>query len=120
MRVIRIISKHFVVLSILFYFIGLAQHLVLAARRSPDGVLDWKLTQYYVNYFDFGFLRRAAVGTLLHPLMASFDAGRFDHIDFVLLIVAVALVMRRDLVVSGAVLAVGILVHEVMFLFGFP
>ena len=30
---------------------------------------DWKLSQYNVNYFDHGFIRRGLVGTILFPIM---------------------------------------------------
>ena len=32
---------------------------------------DWKLTQFHVNYFDYGFIRRGFIGTLFYPLFSQ-------------------------------------------------
>tara|TARA_B100000242_G_C43036824_1_gene483386 strand:- start:62 stop:1159 length:1098 start_codon:yes stop_codon:yes gene_type:complete len=33
---------------------------------------DWKLTQYNINYFDHGFIRRGFIGTALFPLLSKY------------------------------------------------
>ena len=35
---------------------------------------DWKLSQYNVNYFDHGFIRRGLIGTIIFPIF-NIDFG---------------------------------------------
>ena len=46
--------------------------------------LDWISTQYYVNYFEFGFLRRALLGTFIHPFFRLFSPFENIHYLFIL------------------------------------
>ena len=60
---------------LLSFFIGLL--LIWAIGNIPSILnfkvlythADWKLSQYNVNYFDHGFVRRGLVGTILFPIM---------------------------------------------------
>jgi hypothetical protein len=175
------ISNHFLKLSLVFYVFGIAQSLVIAyGDQSLNGLFSWKLTQFYVSYFDFGFIKRGVVGTLLYPvfnqiggqvasaaiiivfvdfllfvlllvllkrvmekhfpanselmkviktiivlspvgvMQLSYDTGRLDHLNFILAGYALMLLLDRRFVLAGMSVAVGVLVHEAIFLFGFP
>lgn len=61
----------FIKLSYFFYFIGLL-HIAVSIVKNPGmaGYFDWQVTQYYVNYFDLYFVKRALVGTLLYPIVS--------------------------------------------------
>ena len=178
---LNFVSKHFLKLSLLFYVFGIAQILVIAyGDQNLAGLFPWKLTQFYVNYIDFGFVKRGVVGTLLYPVFSqiggqaasaaivivfadflvflslllllrramenlfpanselmmviktiivvspvgviqlSYDAGRFDHLNFILAGCALMLLLERRFVLAGMSVAVGVLVHEAMILFVFP
>ncbi|MDB3882447.1 hypothetical protein N9299_03600 [Amylibacter sp.] len=59
--------KVFGLLLIVPFFIG---HFYHSARSIYYGVfdhLDWKILQYEISYFDFGFIRRGVIGSLLNP-----------------------------------------------------
>jgi hypothetical protein len=175
------ISNHFLKISLIFYAFGIAQSLVITfGDQSLAGLFSWKFTQFYVNYFDFGFVKRGVVGTFLYPIFnqiggrvaatliviifvdfllflslllllrkamenlfpannelmmvikviivlspvgvmqLSYDAGRFDHLNFILAGYALILLLERRFVLAGILVAVGVLVHEAIILFGFP
>jgi hypothetical protein len=181
MRLLELIAKHFVGLAIVSYAFGIARSAAMAIKqRSPEDFLPWRVTQYYINYLDFGFVKRGLVGTIFHPLFSrlggndvstrlvivgidlmlfavllwllkraldrifapgddlatlikaalvispvgfmqfSLEAGRFDHINFLLIAISVVLLLRRRTVWASACVAAGILVHEAVFVFGFP
>ena len=138
--------------------------------------MQWKSTQYLVNYFDFGFVKRGVVGTLfsmlkisqlkgaiivmsvalfgiflmvvyiglykippgddrresvdiiktvvaLSPFTAfqfSYDMGRFDLINIILLIVALHLVKLRQLGLTTVISVLALLIHEAFFVYGIP
>jgi len=181
MRIINFASRNFLKLSILSWIFGLSLSLAVAVRdRSLENFLSWKMAQYYVNYFDFGFVKRGLIGTLLYPMMRvtsddrllasavvvlldlfivfaglifvkrtfereplvgkrigdiikcllvfspigvmelSYDVGRFDHVTIILAVAALILIVRGSYFYAGLLLAIGILVHEAVFVFAFP
>lgn len=181
MRVLGFVSGRFRTFALLFWLIGLLQAaLVIARDRSLDKFQSWGVTQYYMNYLDFSFVKRGLVGTLLHPVFTrigadvdlakivillldallfialvlaldrstkavlrddgvlaklvrtaivvspvgvmqySYDPGRFDHINFALIALATALLLNRRNLAAGAVVAIGVLVHEAVFVYAFP
>ena len=134
---------------------------------------DWKLSQYNVNYFDHGFIRRGLVGTILFPIMhnsinnpelqklfifwketllffiygflfcifiiqktssqsnwlrfsllsclflspcglimAAYDFGRYDHINFIILAIILYLIDKKNFKLISYLLAIAVLVHE--------
>lgn len=81
---------HFIVLAVFFYMLGLAKHFDL----------DWKLTEYHINYLQFGFVKRGVVGTLLFPILSLLrDGGMAERsliiiFDFVIFLVLVSLLKR--------------------------
>lgn len=75
----RLIERYFLPLSLLSWLWGWAFYAGLYLRdgRNPFlwpegdlylGTIRWKATQYYVNYFDHGFVRRGVIGTLFHQV----------------------------------------------------
>lgn len=178
---LNFISNHFLKLSLIFYAFGFAQNaLIVFGERGFSGLFPWKLTQFYVNYFDFGFVKRGIVGTLLYPLFSqiggqvavstvavividfflflliilflkkglnkvfpasseirkllmaiivlspvgvmqlSYDSGRLDHVNFLLVGCAMLFVLERKFILAGIALSVGVLTHEAVFFYGFP
>ena len=97
MRFLNFISKYFVSLSFVFWFIGLSKSLALAIRDSSfDNFIVWKVTQFYVSYFNFGFVRRGLIATLLHPLFSRLEGSR----DFAI----IAIVLLDFLLIFGAII----------------
>lgn len=136
------------------------------------------LTQYFVNYIDHGFAKRAFIGTLLRPLTTSVehpetvvflvmvvvnvcalialislvqallphregdifvsilrcavavgslglvqvahDYGRYDLINYFVLVLALWLARRSLPIVSALFVAIGILIHEGFAIYGAP
>ena len=180
MNILKFTSKHFLKLCLAFWVLGLAQGAMVAVRERNLNNFSWKLTQYFVNYFDFGFVKRGLLGTLLHPVFTSigtnrilavstvllfdfsivfgglvlidtlcdrmsgedgnlgdvirflivfsplgvmqlsYDAGRFDHVNIILVLLSLVLVLRGFDLVAGILLGIGVLVHEAVFVFGLP
>jgi hypothetical protein len=134
---------------------------------------DWKLSQYNVNYFDHGFIRRGLIGTIIFPIFnkitefpelqkiivfwketfffliystavslfiitktqkqppivtmmllscvllspcgliqASYDFGRYDHANFVVLSLCIFLVHKKAIKTVSILLAIAVLIHE--------
>ena len=63
-RALKRISDHFVTFSLLAYLLPFIYYLLLTLRDGDIYFLDWKKTQYLVNYFDYGFIKRGLVGNL--------------------------------------------------------
>lgn len=98
MNIITFASRNFLKLSILSWIFGLSLSLALAVRdRSLENFLPWKMAQYYVNYFDFGFVKRGLIGTLLYPVMRATSDDR-------LLASAVVVLLDLAIVLAGLVL----------------
>ena len=181
MKILNFVSRNYIKLSILFYFIGMSQAVAIAYRdKSLANFFPWKLTQFYVDYFDFGFVKRGFIGTLLYPVFSliggdplyskvailvfdfaiflcllfflrraiekllpaqcdlalvlktimilsplgamqfAYDTGRYDHVNFLLAAYALVLLVRHKTLLAGTIVAIGVLVHEAVFVFGFP
>lgn len=176
----RLSPQAFVVLAMVAYMFGLSPWLaeyMLSGAVPP--ALEWNLTHYHVDYFQFGFLRRALVGTILLPIFSVFpdgglaeyaillgadaaialvlavlvariflrphitnpnkrlialicliapvgfvqlgyDAGRLDHVNFLLFVAAMRLVVLGQ-VLGAAFLSVAmLLVHEAALFYALP
>jgi len=73
--VIVFVSRHFVAFACLAYAVAWGERIVELWRQ--DGPL-WaersnNLTQYFVNYVDHGFAKRALIGTLLRPVLNAVE-----------------------------------------------
>ncbi len=68
---LQFVSDRFVLLSLVSYAFGLALYIYeyLKYKVDPFRFLEWKLTQYYVNYFEHGFVKRGILGTLSQPFL---------------------------------------------------
>ena len=75
-RAVFFVSRHFIGFSVLAYLVGAGERIAEAiAHDGPIRELRLNnLTQYFVNYPDHGFARRALVGTVLRPLTDGTDA----------------------------------------------
>jgi len=63
-------------LSIIAYCIGFTYYgFYFFIKPVPHffWFIDWISTQYFVNYFDFGFLRRGLLGSVLYPIFYGLD-----------------------------------------------
>jgi uncharacterized protein (TIRG00374 family) len=180
-RLLNFVSDRFRTLAVLFWLVGLLQAVLVAMRdHSLEKFQTWVVTQYYMNYLEFGFVKRGLVGTVLYPvfhriganvdvaklvilvldgllfialvlaldrltkvvlpeegtlaklvrtaivisplgvMQYSYDTGRFDHINFALIAIAMWLLLNRRNLSAGVVLSIGILVHEAVFVFAYP
>ncbi|WP_305983953.1 hypothetical protein [Roseibium sp. MMSF_3544] len=90
-----VIRRFFVPLSLLSYLFGSAYTFLHAWSHQGFGLIQWLLTQYHINYIDFGFAKRAMVGTMLYPVMQALPDGEapeyfaFLFVDFVLFLAIV-------------------------------
>lgn len=89
------ISSNFIILSVFSYFIGILYAVKVSLNNGDFSYFSYKITQFHINYMDFGFARRGAIGTVLHPLIDGFS-GNIDYeylfiisFDFVLFIAVV-------------------------------
>lgn len=175
----RIVARHFLPLALLSFAIGSLANLYFWLGADRQLVGPWLLKQFYVNYVDFGFAKRALVGTLLYPIFSApvvdaatgaaiatglslaifaalillfdrfharphrveaaalgacvlaalllspaglmeiaHDIGRYDALNMVLLLVAVALVLKARPRLAGLLFGVAGLVHEAVFFYG--
>ena len=137
-------------------------------RTFIDGMSEW----INVNYFEFGFIRRAFIGTFLSflnnsalrellyvlitlliifttlyiifrrffefdrvfynfiivlftlsPLGAiqiGYTFGRFEHINFLIIILAINMIEKNKYLFASLALLCGILIHEAFFIYGLP
>lgn len=152
----------------------------VAIDRGHIYALDWKITQYHINYIDFGLVKRGLFGTISYPIFSllpdagvaehlfiisidfllfliivqllnilikkylnnqiglsvfvrtvvifspvgfmqmSYDIGRYDHLNFVLLIFAMYAILEKQIFLGGIILAIGVFNHEAIFFFGVP
>ncbi len=108
------IRRFFVPLAILSLLFGSLSNLLLMLAWGQDYIQPGLLRQYYANYIEFGFAKRALVGTLLYPLFAtagSSDLGGqllvigFELAVFASLILLLARLGGRDARGNGALLA---------------
>lgn len=63
--------RHFLLLALLSLAVGSLANLYFWLGADRPLIGPWLLKQYYVNYLDFGFAKRALVGTLLYPLFSA-------------------------------------------------
>jgi hypothetical protein len=137
-------------------------------RTFIDAMSQW----LNINYFEFGFIRRAFIGTLisfinnsfykelffiifnlfiiiltfyiifrkffeidksfykfifivfaLSPLGAmqiGYTFGRFEHINFFLIIAGIKLIDKNKYYLSSLIITCGLLIHEAFFIYGVP
>lgn len=98
MNIVTFTSRNFLKLSLLSWAFGLSLSLAFVIRdRSLENFIPWKMAQYYINYFDLGFVKRGLIGTLLYPIMRTTGDDRF---------LATAIVVLLDLavVLAGLIL----------------
>ncbi len=70
-RLGRLATQHFLPLALLSLAIGSLANLYFWFGADRPLVGPWLLKQFYVNYVDFGFAKRALVGTLLYPAFSA-------------------------------------------------
>ncbi|MGC6328490.1 hypothetical protein [Rhizorhabdus sp. FW153] len=63
--------RHFLLLALLSLAVGSLANLYFRLGADRPLVGPWLLKQFYVNYVDFGFAKRALVGTLLYPVFSA-------------------------------------------------
>ena len=63
-RALKRISDHFATFALLAYLLPFIYYFLLTLRDGDINFLDWKKTQYLVNYFDYGLIKRGLVGNL--------------------------------------------------------
>ena len=166
-------NKNLIIILSLFFIWALGNIPTLLHFKILYTHADWKLSQYHVNYFDHGFVRRGIVGSFLYPItknlievpdrqkllifwketffffiygfifckfiikktfdispkltilllgslllspcgliQASYDFGRYDHINFILLAISIYLLENNKLRITSLILALAVLVHE--------
>lgn len=171
--------RYFLPLALLSLAVGSLANLYFWLGADRPFVGPWLLKQFYVNYVDFGFAKRALVGTLLYPLFSApvadavagaaiatwlslaifaglillldrfharplrtgeaglgtcvlaalllspaglmeiaHDIGRYDALNMVLLLIAVALVLKGRPHLAGVLFGIAGLVHEAVFFYG--
>ena len=92
----------FVPLAILSYLFGAAYWIQHFTFHESYDTLIWKMTQYHVNFIDFGFAKRAVVGTLLYPVMSAFPDGELG--EYITFAIADFLIFLVGLLVIASVL----------------
>ena len=70
-RLGRMAVRHFLPLAVLSLAVGSLANLYFWLGADRPLVGPWLLKQFYVNYVDFGFAKRALVGTLLYPAFSA-------------------------------------------------
>lgn len=79
---VSICRKRFILLSVVSYLAGALLHLINYLDEGKLSAFTWKITQYHINYVDFGFVKRGLLGTLLYPMLSAFEAGSAGEIVF--------------------------------------
>lgn len=83
---VRHVSRHFAVYACLAFAVAAIER--VAEAILTDGPYyesrDRMLTQFFVNYADHGFAKRAVIGTLLKPVTGRLDAP--EHFAFGLMV----------------------------------
>ena len=74
--------KHFILIGLISYFFGTLHDIIIYFHENKFSAFDWKITQYHVNYIDFGFVKRGLVGTVLYPFLSAFQTGGMWEIVF--------------------------------------
>lgn len=95
LRAETLLTKHFIAFSFLSYVFGLSQYVAILSRGQRSYPHDWKLTSFFVSYADFGFLKRALIGTFTKPVL-----GMLEPSSTALELAVVAI----DLAIFGALL----------------
>lgn len=68
-------QARFVWLCIAAYGFGIGLHAYAFLRSGEITALGWRITQYQINYFEFGFTKRATIGTLFYPVFERLRDG---------------------------------------------
>lgn len=71
-RYTKWLTAHFFKVALTAYLLPYAYYLWVFVDRGDATFLDWKITQYAVNYFEHGFIKRGFVGTLFSALPPDF------------------------------------------------
>ena len=123
-----IARKYFIPLSVLSYFLGAAYWIQHTATHKSFALHGWFFTQYHINYIDFGFAKRALIGTLFYPVMSVLPNGELgefiafvllDLCAFLLLVFIVHSVLKRfqgDLLVFADWTRIALLISPVGFM----
>ena len=69
--ILRFVAPWFLMLAPLAFVVGSLGNLYFWLGASKPVIGPWLLKQYYVNYVDYGFAKRAAIGTIFRPLIAA-------------------------------------------------
>jgi len=97
-RALAALQRYFVPLALLFYLAGFTRSIRNLLVDGTLDNLDWALAAYHVNYVDFGFAKRAVLGTLYRPFLAPFEDGGMGE---------------RLVIMAGDFLCVGLLLYLV-------
>jgi hypothetical protein len=174
------VSRHFKVFACLAYLAAAAERIAEAILHAGPihEIRSNNLTQFFVNYPEHGFAKRALVGTVLHPLLGAapqpevlafwimvvlnvagfavllvladrfvphdaqgglpaflrcamaigsvgavqiaHDLGRFDLVNYLVLLGVIWLALRGAVVAAALGLVAGILIHEAFVLYAAP
>ena len=68
-------SNTFYLLALLSWFVGFSIHLVKFLKVGETPFLNYKITQYYVSYWDYDFVRRGLVGSIFYPIFSSIESN---------------------------------------------
>ena len=66
------------------------------------------------------YLKSVAVLSPLGITQVAYDVGRFDHLNYLILVLCIILIAKQKLILAGFAAAFGILVHEAFFIYGVP
>ena len=169
-KYISLLSARFWLVALLACTVTFIYHYLTFLDAGHIVFLRWKATQFYVDYFTFGFVKRGLVATVfafwdkadiavlavaitvvasllvflavdrfcdrdtdtgrivralvaVSPFTAFqfiYDVGRYDIINAVIFIAAVAAVLRSWMLLAAVLCCVGTLVHEAFFVYAFP
>ena len=63
-KYVNFVSSHFLAVSVLSCAVSSAYHYLTCRDAGHSVFLGWKASQFYVDYFTFGFVKRGLVGTV--------------------------------------------------------
>ena len=66
-------SNTFYLLALVSWLVGFSVHLVKFLKVGEAPFLNYKITQYYVSFWDYDFVRRGLVGSVFYPMFSTFE-----------------------------------------------
>ena len=87
------LEKYFFQLSILSWLLGFAYDAIITIKNSRFDALDWKITQFHVSYWEFGFVKRGVVGSITSPIFSLLQLKEAGQIAFIIAIDAALFLM---------------------------